>query len=489
MHCNPWRNTNCFGLQRDLNLPILPETFFRRVPAVINVRFAKLPRIYIFGFAVFGMIMTIPGQTAGVSAFIDYLIKAMSLNRVQVSIAYLIGTITSAFLLTPAGKLYDRLGSRVVGTAAIAGLGMSLFALTRAPLIAGALGQSGLGALQASMIVMTIGFFMIRFCGQGVLELVSRSMMLKWYDDRRGLANAVFSGVMPVAFSLAPLLFNQLINSYGWQGAWRFLGLLLMPFAALIALFTFSDPDKTSRESGQAGKARALVRTQIPAILSPLIAPARRLGLRRTSEPMSPPRDRSLAEAMHHLSFWVFLAAIATSSALSTGLTFHVVGVFAGAGIGRAAALAVFFPVSIVSVVVLTGSSVISDFIRLKYFVVLHGTVMALTLLSIPLLPLGPWAYGLLVFFWGISTAMSGVSQSVVWPRFFGLSHLGEISGFSAAWMVAGSAFGPYAFSLAHSVTGSFHHVAWLAAPLCATIAILGFFANNPNRKDAVRRG
>ena len=285
---------------------------------------------------------------------------------------------------------------------------------------------------------------------------------------------------------MAPLLFNQLINSYGWQGAWRFLGLILMPFGALIALFTFSDPDRTSRESKQAGQTRVLARTQIPAILLPLIAPVRRLGLRRTREPMSPPRDRTLAEAMHHLSLWIFLAAIATSSALTTGLTFHVVGVFAEAGIGRTAALAVFFPVSIVAVVVLTVSSVISDFVRLKYFVVLHGTAMALTLLSIPLLASGPWAYGLLVFFWGISTAMSGVSQSVVWPRFFGLSHLGEISGFSAAWMVAGSALGPYAFSMAHSVTGSFHLVAWLAAPLCATIALLGLFANNPNRRDTV---
>jgi MFS transporter, OFA family, oxalate/formate antiporter len=312
----------------------------------------------------------------------------------------------------------------VVGSAAIAGLGASLFALTYAPVIARVLVRNGLDSLAASLIVMTVGFFMIRFTGQGVLELVSRTMLLKWYDDRRGLANAIFSGVMPVAFSLAPLLLNQLISGYGWQGAWRILGFLLLPGGALIALLTFSDPDRTSRDSAGAEERKALARIQIPPILLPLKPLARRLGLRRTSEPMSPPVDRTLAEAMHHLAFWVFIAATTMSSGLFTGLTFPVVGVFAEAGIGRGAALAVFFPTSIVAVVALTGSSVISDFVRLKYFVVVQGAAMALTLLS-----------------------------------------------------------------LAFSITGSFHLVAWLTAPLCAVIALLGFFADNPNRRGTVAAG
>ena len=84
--------------------------------------------------------------------------------------------------------------------------------------------------------------------------------------------------------------------------------------------------------------------------------------------------------------------------------------------------------------------------------------------------------------------AMFGINQAVVWPRFFGLRHLGEISGFAAAWMVAGSALGPYAFSLAVDISGSFHVVAWIAAPLCAIIALLGFRADNPNRVSGTAR-
>ncbi|MFP4704359.1 MAG: hypothetical protein ACLFMV_06085, partial [Spirochaetaceae bacterium] len=58
-----------------------------------------------------GMMASFPGQTVGVSAFTDELIRSLSLSRVHMSLAYLIGTISSAALLTPAGKLYDRRGA------------------------------------------------------------------------------------------------------------------------------------------------------------------------------------------------------------------------------------------------------------------------------------------------------------------------------------------------------------------------------------------
>jgi len=56
----------------------------------------------------------------------------------------------------------------------------------------------------------------------------------------------------------------------------------------------------------------------------------------------------------------------------------------------------------------------------------------------------------MMVFSWGIAMATMEVNQAVVWPRCYGLTHhLGTIAGFAAACMVAESALGPYAFSLA----------------------------------------
>jgi OFA family oxalate/formate antiporter-like MFS transporter len=43
-----------------------------------------------------GVILSIPGQTAGVSVYTDHLIKNLALSRVAISFAYLIGTLTSS---------------------------------------------------------------------------------------------------------------------------------------------------------------------------------------------------------------------------------------------------------------------------------------------------------------------------------------------------------------------------------------------------------
>ena len=51
-----------------------------------------------------GILMSIPGQTIGVSTFTDSLIEMLSINRDQISLAYMIGTVLSSFLLTKAGK-------------------------------------------------------------------------------------------------------------------------------------------------------------------------------------------------------------------------------------------------------------------------------------------------------------------------------------------------------------------------------------------------
>jgi hypothetical protein len=93
-----------------------------------NVPFspAKSPVFYgwfIVLWGTLGIIMSVPGQTMGVSTFTDHLIDALRLDRNELSTAYLLGTIASSFLLTRAGKLYDKIGARWLGT--ISGFAMS----------------------------------------------------------------------------------------------------------------------------------------------------------------------------------------------------------------------------------------------------------------------------------------------------------------------------------------------------------------------------
>jgi hypothetical protein len=75
---------------------------------------------------------------------------------------------------------------------------------------------------------------------------------------------------------------------------------------------------------------------------------------------------------------------------------------------------------------------------------------------------------------------MMGITSTITWPRFFGLRYLGAVSGYAMAWTVAGSALGPYLFSLAFDAAGSYD----FGAILCGAIGFLGvlgvFFVKKP---------
>ena len=76
---------------------------------------ARLPFFYgwvVVGASTAGVLMSMPGQTMGVSVFTDPLIEATGLDRLSLSNAYLLGTLGSAALLPHAGRLIDRLGVR-----------------------------------------------------------------------------------------------------------------------------------------------------------------------------------------------------------------------------------------------------------------------------------------------------------------------------------------------------------------------------------------
>ena len=101
----------------------------------VNIPFSpnRIPVFYgwIALFAgIIGILMSIPGQTMGVSVFTDHLIRDLPVDRVQLSTAYMIGTIMSGFIITYAGILYDRMGARIIAMGSGFMLGAMLFYLS-----------------------------------------------------------------------------------------------------------------------------------------------------------------------------------------------------------------------------------------------------------------------------------------------------------------------------------------------------------------------
>lgn len=425
---------------------------------------SRLPFFYgwvILAAGAVGILMSIPGQTMGVSVFTENLLRDLDISRNNLSLAYLIGTLGSGLIITHAGKLYDKYGARIMAFTSGVLLGIVLFYLTRVDYIAGMLKPSGwIQPALAIFVLLSLGFFGIRFFGPGMLTMVSRNMVMKWFDKRRGFANAVLGIFSAMGFAIAPKILNQIIERLEWRGAWVFLAILVGIVFALFVVFIYRDnpEDCGCVADGKMGK-----------------------GRRKTRPPSLPERDYTLSEARRTPAFWAFTIALAIAGLYISGQTFHIVSVFDTAGLTRAQALSIFIPTSLIAVGVQFICSYISDFIRLKYLLFLFLAGMVVTTTGLILLGQIVWAYFMIIggngVVWGLYTVLIGVT----WPRFYGLSHLGAISGSSLSWIVIGSALGPYMFSLSLDLTGSYDMVGWFNLVASAFLLLFAFRADNPN--------
>ena len=408
--------------------------------------------------------MSIPGQTMGVSVFTEDLLKDLAIDRNSLSLAYLVGTLGSGLLITRAGKLYDRYGARVMAYISGVMLGLMLLYLTRVDRIVGNLHQwNRISPLLATFLLLSIGFWGIRFFGQGLLTMVSRNMVMKWFNRRRGLANAVLGVFSALGFSVAPKILSLIIERLEWRGAWAFLALIVgFVFAFFVLIFYRDNP----KDCGCVPDGRM------------------RTDTRRKRPPSLPERDFSLSEARKTIAFWAFTLALSISTLYISGLTFHVVSVFESVELSKAKALGIFIPTSLIAVVVQFGFGYASDYIRIKYLLVLFMLGMLITSFGLTMLGEQPVAYGLIIsgngIVWGLYTVLIGVT----WPRFYGLKHLGAISGFSLSWTVIGLALGPYFFSLSFERTASYDLISWICAGISAILFLLAFIADNPGENS-----
>ena len=149
------------------------------------------PRLFpgwrILALAVVTGALTAPGQTIGISVFVDSFIEDLELSRSAVASAYSIGTLAAAFFLPSVGRLIDRHGVRKM----MATIGV-LFAVVL-----------GLMSGVQGFITLALGFVGIRLLGQGSLTLVSTVAVTLWFEERRGFVLGVLATGTGMLMSLA----------------------------------------------------------------------------------------------------------------------------------------------------------------------------------------------------------------------------------------------------------------------------------------------
>lgn len=407
----------------------------------------RVPFFYgwvIVAVSTIGVVMSIPGQTMGVSVFTDSLLESTGLSRFTVSNTYLAGTILSGLTLPWAGTLLDRLGARATGLFAAIGLGLTLLYLSSVDRVADALG----GAFLTKAVALVVGFYCLRFCGQGVLTMVSRTMLGRWFDRRRGLVAGVSGVFVAFGFGGAPLLFDVWIESAGWRGAWREMAFAVaLGMGAIAYLFYRDNPERCG---------------------------LRMDGAQPTTDEVVEESSYTRRRAIRTLAFWAVTGALACQALIVTGITFHVVDLGAQAGLDRSEAVAIFLPMAVVSTGVGLLGGVVADRARIRTLLVIMMASQIAGVLAAT--DLDTYFYVAVVGL-GISGGLFSPISTVAFPRFFGRKHLGAIAGLEMMCLVVASALGPSLLAASRTYLDSYTPalLACLALPATAIVMALTF--------------
>ena len=396
--------------------------------------------------------MSIPGQTMGVGVFTEFLINGTGLSRLQLSFTYMIGTILSSIIVTFSGRIVDRFGTRLIMVVASIGLGSAMLLLSSTISIIHLVSKHlpGLSLSFISIGVLIFIFLWLRYFGQGIMTMVSRISISKWFEARRGFATGISGVVVSFSFSGSPLLVNLMIDRQGWTQTAVYLALVCGFGMALIGwLFYRDNPEECGLEMD--GKRQ----------------------VKETSDSASHDRSSTLKEAMKSYNFWVFNLGLCSYSLIITGITFHISSIGQLEGLTRMESFSIFLPMSVFSLITHFLSGWISDRISLKYLLMIMMAATGIGLLGF--LNFGMlWARIAIMVNLGIMGGLFGCLSVVAWPRFFGRKHLGAISGLNMGFMVFASAIGPPIFGVAEDLSGSYQP----SFLICIVISIVLFIAS-----------
>lgn len=403
-----------------------------------------------------GVFASIPGQTVGVSVFTDPLKDALGLTRNQFSNAYMIGTLLSSFFVSRSGVLFDRFGARYVAFFATLLLAFAVLLCSVSVQISTVIKELlNTTSWFIPFGVITLLFFGMRFSGQGVLTMASRNMIMMWFDKNRGKVNAISGISVSLGFSASPILINALIENNGWQLSWQILASSLLIFSFFILQFYRNKPEDFQLKVDGGNNEDVSVEKDAAEL------------------------NFTLNQAKKTRAFWMYCLTLSFNSFFITGFTFHVISIFTSNDYSKEQAIAVFLPLSIISITVSTLGNVLSDYIyhKIYLFIMLASGLLASIGLIYLTTPYG--VYGLIGGL-GVLGGIYSVVNGVTWPRYFGREHLGAITGKAMSYLIICSAIGPSLFSYSFTYFGSYRYIGYLNIIILVVLLMGSFKVKRP---------
>ena len=416
------------------------------------------PGYTVAGVATLATLATAPGQTFIVSQLNTQPIRDMlGISSLRFNNTYALATVLAAFPLVVTGALTDRFGPRRMLAVVAIAFALGCVVMSRA---------QGLATL-------FLGFFCLRFLGQGSLALVASHSVAMWFHRRLGSISGVKIVIVFALWAFLPQLNLALMNAFGWRQTY-------LIFAIAIVLLVVP-----------------------PALLFVRNTPED-LGLRTDNDPPDAPHGPrsgtippptleasfTLKQARRTGAYWILAVATVLPGFVGTAILFDIIPIVIEKGFAQSAAEAT--AANAVSVWSLTMAAIaipagiITDRARPSLVIVVSLLIAAAATTGI-LFARTPVqiAGGMIVYGLGMSLTSSCAGATVA--RYFGRLHHGKIRSSLTRLAVIGTGLGPVVTGLSQDQTGSYRPALWTFAALTLLAGILALALRTPSLPNEAR--
>lgn len=344
------------------------------------------------------------GQTTVVSLYVPQLGAAFQLSNTGISGLYAAATVGSAFLLPWAGRYVDtvplmRYTAWVILLLAIALLELSFAAVPG---------------------MVLLGFWGIRFGGQGLMSNTAASVMVRGFEANRGKALSLSTLGYPVSEAIMPLVVAFLISTVGWRAALQLSSAWMVVVVLPLSLVLLRSAPETLK--------RPMV----------LVDESDIEGAKTVRNPWRLIRGRA---------FWVLTPSFFLLAFINTAIFFFQVQLGYSRGWDPewvAGSLSAFAVASACGMLV--SGPLVDRFTARKLFPLFLGPYVAgLILLAAFEMPL---IYPFSLLFLGLSNGMSSTIKNAVLAEIYGTSVIGSVRSLFTMMTVFSTALGPVTFGL-----------------------------------------
>ena len=268
-----------------------------------------------------------------------------------------------------------------------------------------------------SIIFLSIGIFLMRFSGQGLMSHTSTTTISRFFEKSRGKAlSTIWFGLSSAEFIL-PVLVTYLFIIYSWRSVWQGIAIIVIIFLPLVVLNTIKQIKLDSREKDLDPKKNFKIKSW------------------RRREVIKDYRFYIVSLNMLAMP-WIATGVFVYQSFISDSKMWNIYT------IPKA-----FMVYSLASIITLFFSGFLVDKFTSRKLI----PIMNIPLL-ISMFVLFYYQHEISAFIFlglvGISNGLANVLGSSTWAEIYGVKFIGSIKALTTAFMVFSTAFGTAVFGL-----------------------------------------